>query len=239
MSENVRKKSVSQEVYDQMLKSITTQVWTTGTKIPPEKTLMEIYSVSRISVREAIKKLVSLGLLETIQGSGTYVREYNPDVFMAPISAAIYSMQLTKKDILDILNVRQIEMFIAGQAAERSTPEGVSKLREIHDKLVKNSRNADLHVQADCEFHLQICRMTDNLYLFEICRAMYDALEKAMLSISKIMGPEPAIYYHARLIDTIERHYISEAKATMEAHLKNTIEAVEDMDENDSRFFRV
>lgn len=241
MSENapVRRKSVSQEVYDQMLRNISSQLWPAGSRIPPEKSLMQMYSVSRISVREAIKQLASLGLLETIQGSGTYVREYNPDMFMAPLSAAIYGMQLTRKDILDIMGVRELEIFITGQAAERSTPEGVAALRAIQEKLAQNCKNPILHVQYDCEFHLQICRMTNNPYLFEISRALYDALEKAMVSISKIMGADQAIHYHGRLIDTIDRHYISEARATMEEHLRTTVEAVENIPEEDSRFFRV
>lgn len=233
---NKKKKSVSREIYDQILKKITSQVWKPGDKIPTEKTLMEIYGMSRISIREAIKQLVSLGLLETRQGSGTYVREYNTDMITVPITSLFCGKKFTKKDVLDILEVRRIEIMIVGLAAKNVNAEGVSELRRIHGEMVKGADDAAVHIKTDYEFHLQICKMTNNLILLQICKVMYEALQQAMLLISEVMGSSRAIYYHSRLLDTIEHGYVHEAEATMEDHLNDTVEAIRSIPESSELF---
>ena len=67
--QETNRKNLSQEVYEQMLRNITNKVWCPGDRLPPEKDLMQQFAVSRITIREAIRQMVSLGLLKTIQGA--------------------------------------------------------------------------------------------------------------------------------------------------------------------------
>lgn len=236
MNREDSRKNLSQEVYEQLLRNISTKVWRSGDKLPPEKELMQIYSVSRITIREAIRQLVSLGLLKTVQGSGTYVCEYNSDVFIAPVTKTAYLSPTTKADVLNILNVRLLEVIVAGQAAQCSTEEGIAQLEAIHRRLQSQPKSIEVHAAVDAEFHMQICSMTNNPFMIQVCRTIYDALEKVMPTISQIMGSDYALHYHGKLIDTIKKHYVTEAKATMEEHLLVTIQAVEQVPEDSELF---
>lgn len=230
-----RKKKIGEEIFEKMKQMIVSGQWRAGDRLPTERELMDMFSASRISVREPLKQLVSLGMVETRQGSGTFVRSFNETSFVAPMKAA-YSKMLTKQDVLYILDVRKIEIMICSLAAEYSSEEDVETLRQIQHRLESGMFDPVIHQKTDLEFHLQICKMTRNPYLLQVCQLMFDALDQALTAIVPIMGPEKAIYYHKKLIDTIANHYVHEAERTMEEHLTTTIEAVRAMEEDSPVF---
>lgn len=230
------KKTVSEEILAQMKQMIILRKWQPGDKLPSEKELTEIFHASRISVREPIKQLVSLGMLETRHGAGTFVRTFNEQQFTAPIASMMYGQKLSKKDILHILELRKIEIMITGIAAEKSDSTGVQELQRIYHVMEQNHNDPATHISCDLAFHLQISNMAQNPYLLQICRLLYDSLEQALKTIVVIMGPQKALFYHDKLIDTISRHYAFEAKAIMEEHLKTTVEAVESIPESSDLF---
>ena len=221
----IRNKTKGKEILEKMQHMITSGQWSAGTRLPSEKELMNMFNASRISIREPLKQLVSLGVVETRHGSGTYVLGFNENSFVAPLKQ-MYVQALTKQDVLKILEVRQIEITTVSLAAERSDKAGVDKLRQIHMKMENGINDIHIHHITDFEFHLQINKMSNNPYFLQISQIMYDILEKAFGAIVRIMGPQKALYYHPMLIDTIERHYIHEAKMVMQEHLETTIEAV-------------
>ena len=232
------KKKLSDVILEQMKQKIISGEWSPGDRLPSEKELMRIFGASRISVREPIKQLTSLGMLETRQGSGTYVRSFNEDSFSSSFKPMFYTHPLSKQDLLDILEVRKIEVMITGIAAEKSEPGGVKKLQKIYDEMYAAQDDAEVHLRTDLQFHIQISRMTNNPYLLQITRILYDSMKRALQSIVPIMGSKGAVYYHARLIDTISKHYVQEAKATMEQHLISTVEAIEAIPETDGIFYQ-
>ena len=233
MGEKEEKRTITEDIFEKMQKMIVSGAWPPGEKIPSEKELMSLFHASRISIREPLKQLVSLGLVETRRGSGTVVRNFNEESFIAPMRST-YTQSLTKQDVLSILELRQIEVTIAGISAERATEAEVESLRRIQKNFL--SEDSFIQQQTDLEFHLQICRMTKNLFFLQVCSLLYQVLEKALVSIVPIMGPQRAIYYHTKLIDTISHHYIYEARAAMEEHLATTVEAVK-MIPADADFF--
>ena len=238
MTAQKRKKTITEEIFEKMQKLIISGEWRQGEKIPSEKDLMTLFHASRISIREPLKQLSSLGLVETRKGSGTIVRNFNEDSFIAPMHS-IYMQSLTKEDVLSIMELRWIEVIAAGIAAERATPEEVKALKQIQKRLLLGHDDPIIHQQTDLEFHLQICKMTHNPYFLQMCSLLYMTLEKALVSIVAIMGADMAIHYHTKLIDTISHHYVFEAKATMEEHLQTTLEAVRMIPEDNTDFFAV
>lgn len=232
---NHLKKKRGEEIFEQMKQMIVSGQWQPGDRLPSEAQLMEMFNASRISVREPLKQLASLGLVETRHGAGTFVRKYNETTFIAPIQS-LYAQTLSKKDVLAILEVRQIEVIAAGLAAERSNENSVQTLKKIQAKMETGLDDPKIHRSTDLDFHLQICKMTENPYFFEVCRLLYEALDKALVAIVPIMGPQKALHYHSKLIDTIARHYVNEAQAVMREHLQTTVAAVEAMPE-DSEIF--
>ena len=90
---------VRHQVFEQMKQRIASGHWAPGTRDPSEAELTRIFGVSRISVREALQKMVALDLLDTRHGEGTFVRRL-ADHRMSPL---IPEMLLTRHDILDLL----------------------------------------------------------------------------------------------------------------------------------------
>ena len=78
----IKRQSVASQVYEQLKHNIVSGIWTAGEKIPSENQLVKMLGVSRISVREALKQLVSLGLLEARQGEGTFVKQLEADSYI-------------------------------------------------------------------------------------------------------------------------------------------------------------
>ena len=84
METHGKKKFKYDIVADQILNEIKTGVWTVGDKLPAEARLIERYGVSRVCLREALKKLSVIGILNIVQGDGTYVNELIPSHVFEP-----------------------------------------------------------------------------------------------------------------------------------------------------------
>lgn len=230
------KKNLSQEIFEQMLDNLSKKRWRPGDQLPPEKELMQLYGVSRITVREAVRQLSSLGLLKTVRGSGTYVCEYNADAFIAPMTRAVFLSPNSKKTVLDVLKLRMFEVIIAGMAAQNATEADTAELARLHEAILAGPDTVEEYVRLDIAFHMQICKMTANPLMYQFCQTIFATLEQVMPYTYKLMGANSAVYFHAKLLDTIGKHYVTEAKQTMEEHLLDAIRAVEKEPE-DSAFF--
>ena len=232
---NAKKKTLSQEIAEKMRQNIANREWKTGDKIPTEKELMAVYGVSRITIREAIRYLVSQGLLHSVQGSGTYVSEYTTNTVVSPMTNPLYLTPISKNFILDLYRVRMLEIQVAGVAAEKSTPEDVKTLKEINNRL-KDCKSVEEHAEIEVAFHGQICKMAGNPLMNDICKSIFDAMRIVFPIVSEITGSASCIPIHERLIDTIEKHYVEEAKKVMEEHVRITIEQIEAVSERSELF---
>ena len=105
-----------------------------GSRLPIEKDLSARFSVSRGSLREGVRALATLGVLETRQGDGTYVTSLDPGLLLSPLGF-LADLQ-TPAGSAHLLAVRRIlEAESAAQAARRLTPEQLLELEAILDRL--------------------------------------------------------------------------------------------------------
>ena len=119
MLKPIKKESVRGQVFWQLREQILRRTWPPGSKLPSENDLSRTMGVSRVSIREGIQHLVSLGILETKHGEGTFVRELSGQIHF---NALIPLLVLDDIDILNVLEYRQIiERGTAALAAERAT----------------------------------------------------------------------------------------------------------------------
>ena len=118
-----REQRLYERVVDRIIALIQDGTWAAGDRLPPERDLAEAFGVSRTVVREAVKTLEARGVLETLAGSGVYVRP--PDSAMVSRSLRMY-LQLLDQDDLDLrlAEIRCVlEVEIAALAAARATAE--------------------------------------------------------------------------------------------------------------------
>src|SRR6201996_1370560 len=125
--------------------------WKAGEKIPAERELCEKLGVGRASLREALKALEIMGMIETRLGDGTYVCKRS-EFFSRPLLWAIASS--SEADARELIEARTlIEVELAGLAAQHANAENLNELTAHLDRMIKAKRNPGEFVQADVNFH--------------------------------------------------------------------------------------
>jgi len=178
--EKVKQKRISDIIYEQLREKIISSELSPGEKLPPERELAAIMSVSRPSLREALHKLESQGLLSQIQGDGTYVRSIAAD----SVDKALEDFFKHKDALLHLMEVRKIlETWAARTAAERVTD---TELRTLEDYLKEMKHALDTkevgHI-PDANFHNTISYATHNFLLIHLMNSIYEWIEKVSYEV--------------------------------------------------------
>src|ERR1700686_996969 len=98
----IKPKKVSSQIADQIRSSILAGEFSPGDKLPPERELAEMFSVSRPSVREALNMLSAAGMVEAYQGGGTVVKSLVETVSGGPLSDLIRGEQERALDVIEV-----------------------------------------------------------------------------------------------------------------------------------------
>ncbi|WP_207229411.1 FadR/GntR family transcriptional regulator [Ktedonosporobacter rubrisoli] len=187
------KSTLVTQVIAQMKGLIEEGEWVVGTRIPPEPELVKQLGVSRNTVREAVQALVHMGLLETRQGDGTYVRSQSE-------LGATLMRRLRRSGVEETLEVRHcLEREAARLAALRRSDEDVQILRlclKLHDEAMR-CRNIEDFLSADLALHHAIVAAAHNSVMLDL----YDHMSEAVrASISSMIPKLDHVLVH-RLLD--------------------------------------
>lgn len=195
----VRRPSQNEVVVQGIQDMITSREIKPGDRLPVEPLLAERFHVSRSSLREGVRALVAMGILETRQGSGTTVTTLDPHLLLKPL--VFWASIQGDKSSLDLHAVRQaLEVESAATAASRRTPEDIEQLKHLL-KTAEPAIRAKDHEAAmavDLEFHLTVARISRNPILI----ALLEALSRPTLR----MRIWQSIYHGGRLDTTHHEH---------------------------------
>ena len=221
----IRRESAADLVYEQIMEQILKGEWAPGSKIPSENELSRLLGVSRISIREAFQRLVSLGILETRQGDGTYVKEITPGVYM---NSLIPLCVLDPADLMEVMEYRRIiEIETSSLAAERATEGDIDELREIYARMQENQHDTAAFAEEDLNFHLAMAKASKNSLIIKVNQVVKNILSKSMSDIVASLGTNMGLYYHKRLIDAVVRKDRELARRLMAEHIEGTIESLQ------------
>jgi GntR family transcriptional regulator, transcriptional repressor for pyruvate dehydrogenase complex len=221
--EAVRKSRVYEEVARQMERLILDKL-KPGDKLPPERQLMEMFAVSRSSIRDAIRTLESVGLVEPRQGAGTVVREIATDSVVNPLTNVLLRKRKLVAELLDVRKI--IEPPLAARAAANATPEEIAKIEEILERQAECLRRGDLPIDEDAEFHYTIALAADNSVVLKVLDVLMDLLRQTRERSLQAEGrPQKSLAGHRRIFAAIKRGDAAAAEAAMRQH----IQAVEEI----------
>lgn len=156
-------KSVVERIIDRLTQAIFSKELLPGQKIPTEAELCESLRVGRNSVREAIKTMVAMGVLEIRRSEGTFVREGFSERMLDPM---IYGLVLSGGDPYSVIELRKL--FDTGMlqlALRKRTDAQIDKLREslaALSRVVRENPHEDAILREDIAFHRIICEMGHN-----------------------------------------------------------------------------
>jgi DNA-binding FadR family transcriptional regulator len=218
----VKKESIRTQVFRQLRDQVLRRSWPPGSKLPSEHELARSMGVSRVSLREGIQRLASLGILETRHGEGTFVRELTGEIYFNPL---IPLLALDPADIFHVLEYRRIvERGSAALAAERATEQDLADLEAVYALMQATRDNVAGFARADLEFHLVLAKATGNPVLIKVNNVLRSVLGISMENIVSTLGVIDGLHYHRLLIDAVRARDAAEAERLMEEHVVRTVE---------------
>jgi GntR family transcriptional regulator, transcriptional repressor for pyruvate dehydrogenase complex len=180
----ITRDGVTDQVYTQLKENIIQGVWRPGEKIPSENQLVSLFGVSRASIRMAIQRMITLGLIESKAGNGTYVKEFSPGAYINEL----VPLTLKPEDQLEIMEFRRaLETEALRLAAQRATEEDIHELEEIHVRARTAFKKLDLetYYKEDLRFHMQIFKMSKNSIFMTTVQTLGDVLFPHFYSIAR------------------------------------------------------
>jgi DNA-binding FadR family transcriptional regulator len=171
---------------EDLVNAIVTEVYPSGTALPPENVLGEIYDVSRTVIREATMALTEKGLVVSQQGRGTIVRDANTwDLLDPMILAALFRREDGLSYLDNLSEIRALlEGAMAAKAARKATPESIAELSAQIEKLEKLISMPAAYVHEDVRFHDIIMRMSGD----RLSKAIIDGVQSEALSTHGYSG---------------------------------------------------
>ena len=195
--------------------------WTVGEKLPNEATLSAMLSVSRGTVREAVRVLAAQGFLETRQGSGTYV--------LSVIDTAAPLIMARRAGLRDQFEARlALDAEAARLAALRRTPADIALLRQLLAERGNYDGNDKAgFVARDLAFHQAVIAASRNAVLV----GMYEFFSTLIAeTIAATLGedlPEPDMAAHAAIADAIESGDPGAADAAVRSFMAPVLSALD------------
>ena len=219
---------VADQVFSQLLKQIREGVWPVGSKLPSENVLCKQFKVSRVSVREAIKGMVALGIVETRQGEGSYVKGVNSETCTDNILLPMLFMD--PPTLLEIVEYRKVvERGTMELATQYITEEEIHHLEELVESMEKNECDIREFAQIDLEFHISIALATKNNFVIKISNFMYELMSVSMENIIQQLGMKDGRYYHRIIVDSLKTGNHAMAVKAMEDHIEKTVERIKEL----------
>jgi len=189
-----------------------------GDMLPPERELVQMFGVSRSTIRDAIRRLETVGLLEPRQGVGTVVREVSVDTVVRPVANVLLQK---RKGINELLDMRMIiEPALAARAALHASPGQIAELHAILERQDEKVRRAELATEEDSAFHYAIALAADNSVMLKLVHVLMDVSRETRERSLQFGGrQEKSLAGHRRILTAIEQGDAAAAKAAMRRHL--------------------
>lgn len=225
----IEKKSVSEEVFDQIKDNIVKQVWLPGDKLPSENQLAGMFRVSRVSIRTAIHKLVALGILEARNGEGTFVRQINTGVYLNSFTQMLV---LEPHDILELLEFRKgIERLSCELAAERATESEIAELEKIIADMKKSCDDKDVsrYTMEDLNFHMLIAKMSKNSVIENVLTILRDHILAHFSEMNSRLGLELNLENHIKILEAVKNHDSKAAGSYIEDSINRSMKKIREV----------
>ena len=179
-------------------------ILTAGTRLPSERELSRKLRVSRPSLREALRTLELMGVVDTRHGSGTQVADSGREVLKTPLE---FLFMLDQPTIEDLVETRALlEIHLAGRAAERRTEEDLAVLQKALDDMVPVLAKPQDLTEPDLRFHQAIAAASHNRLLERIMNCLRDAIADAMNAAwPGVPDMDTSYGMHVKIFNAIKR----------------------------------
>lgn len=216
----VVKDSISEQIATRLLSLLKEKHLKPGDKLPPERELAALMQVSRSSLREALRALSMMNVLEIRQGSGTYVSSLDSELLAERLS---FIFSVKDSAVTELFEARKIlEAGIAGLAAQRVAAEDIEALKLCLAASKEAVDNPDAFLKADLALHKKITEIARN----SVLTSMYDSISQLNLASRSRTNEIPGLREqshkdHQQIVTALETRDAQAAQQAMLQHLNN------------------
>jgi GntR family transcriptional repressor for pyruvate dehydrogenase complex len=217
----VKNTKVYEQVIEQIKEMIVSGKLKRGDRLPPERELVEQLQVSRTSIREAIRALQIIGLVECKQGGGNFIKESFENSLFEPLSIMFVLQNSKPEEILELRKIVEVET--AALAAEKINNKELKEIQEIIEQM-KASADEELDAKLDKELHYKIAHASGNFLVVNILSAISSLVDSFIKDArDKILkqneNKEILLGHHESLYNALQAHDKSKAAKVMIKHL--------------------
>ncbi len=216
--EPIKKTRIAEEVADRIRMLVLDGTFPAGRPLPSERLLREQFAVSRGSIRDALRMLETIGLLETRHGQGTFPQELTVERLVAPLASVMAYRQDLRDELLDVR--RMFEPAVARAAAMRATDEDFADLQRILDAQRRKLKTGRSAIVEDTAFHAALARSTGNRVIVSIMATLNELLVVSRTLALKQKGhPERSIEGHEAVVAALRCRDAEGAARAMYKHI--------------------
>ncbi len=222
--EPIVRESVAEQVVRRILDMVKAGVLKAGDMLPPERDLAVSLSVSRPSVREALRGLAVLGVVRTRQGGGAYISDLGPESLLSPLQ---FYLSLHDVNIRQLYDARSlIESDVARRAAVNMDAAGLERLEAILAEQKATIHDPNAYRISDFAFHETIWIGSGNAFL----KSIGEALNFLGLEIRERAWEQPGVLEqslsdHRRLLDALKARDPDAAASAAAQHMQNVFQS--------------
>jgi GntR family transcriptional repressor for pyruvate dehydrogenase complex len=217
---SVRRISLTEQLVQKLEGLVRNGVLSPGERLPTERQLAEMLSVSRASLRQALKALQVMGVLDVRQGSGNYLSEAAREILRVPPGILVPLPGLTQAELFEVR--RALEGEGAAAAAKRASPSDLEALRVELRGMRATKRDRVAYGKHDLAFHKHVAMASGNRYFMWFLSLSNKVLYQAYLSRPMRVSVEDSIEEHASVLRAIEARNATLAREEMLKHVSYT-----------------
>lgn len=216
-------RALSEEIVARLLSLIKEKELRPGDKLPPERELAATMQVSRPSLREALRALAIMNIIEIRQGDGTYVTSLDPELLVEHLD---FVLSLDDSTFLTLFEARKImEVGIVALAVQRITDEEIEELEACLSKSIEAVEDHEAFLQADVELHEKIVKAAQNPILSRFMASISRLGLASRRRTVEIPGvPRQSVEDHQAIVKALKARDPETARQAMLRHLNNVQE---------------
>lgn len=192
-----------------------------GDRLPNENQLARKFSVSRIVVREAMKMLAVMGVVEIRRGNGTYIAKNISASIIDPFIFSLIAEEKTPEELLDLREM--LEIGILEIVLKRATKDDIEEMEETVRLLEENNKedekDSEILKEHDLDFHCAFAKASHNPMIVRIAEALFEIFAFTIKK-STLKKTEESVRHHKMILEAIKEKDIEKARIAIRSSLK-------------------
>jgi GntR family transcriptional regulator, transcriptional repressor for pyruvate dehydrogenase complex len=227
--EPVVKQSLPDKLARQIRGTIQSGKYRRGDRLPPIVEMARRFEVGQPSIREALKKLEAMGVVQIRHGSGVFVTRSEEVLVLA---SPDYAGTVTKKLLLDLIRARiPIEVQSVADCVKNATPDQIRELKRVLTSAGQSLADDDVLNSVNMEFHGKIAQASGNSVTAQLLAVLHELFTNEQRLILGIFGSREADHQdHVQILKAIERRDEALAVERMRSHLESVHASIQRWD---------